>query len=338
MKSFMAASHRAERLVKFYPKIWRQRYGAEFVDFMEQAITDAPHDAKRTTNIISRSVKVRLGELGIAGPTLDTSNTSRTALSTSTVLATVFTVFALFYWSSAMVSWNSNPRIATSISVSIWTGAITVSTMILALTLFLIGLSLIFHAVKRTFSKHEKKFVWPLVIVFVSATAILNSIHQFTRFTIARGGIQWTQLGIALKQVAGATQWVTQSTIWGPSWTGENSFSQGVLHIGTPIAVAASAFGVAKLIRLSEFSMTANRAGRWATKLLTLGMILFLVSFAGWEVAGGFSGSWMAPFTQMEKSLFLVIAFVALLGLMTSFKVRSHHNSIEVISSNDAAA
>jgi hypothetical protein len=74
------------------------------------------------------------------------------------VLATVFTVFALFYWSCAMVSWNSNPRVATSLSVSMWTGAITVSTMILALTLLLIGAILIYHALQFTFSKRDKKF------------------------------------------------------------------------------------------------------------------------------------------------------------------------------------
>lgn len=338
MKAFMTATRRARRLLKFYPSIWRQRYGAEFVDFMEQSIEDAPHDAKRTVNIISRSTKVRLGELGILGPTLDVANVPRTALSTSTVLATVFTVFALFYWSCAMVSWNSNPRIATSFSVSMWTGAITVSSMILALTLFLIGLATIFHALKRTFSKRDRNFAWPLTMVLVSTIAVLNAIHQFTRFTIARGGIHWTQLGIALKQVAGATQWVTQSVIWGPSWTGGGTFSAGLLHISTTVAVAVLAYGVAKLIRLSEFSLTANRAGRWATTSLTLGMILFLVSFAGWELAGGFHGSMMAPFTQMEKSLFFVIAFIALLGLMTSVRVRNHRNVIEVISSHDAAA
>jgi hypothetical protein len=334
----MTPTRRAERLSKLYPSIWRERYGAEFVDFMEQSIADAPHDAKRTMNILSKCAKVRLGELGIAGPTLDTDNAPRTALGTSTVLATVFAVFALFYWSSAMVSWNSNPRVATSLSVSIWTGAITVSTMILALTLFMIGFAVILHALKRSFSKREQKFTWPLVIVLVSTTAIVNAIHQFTRFTIQRGGIQWTQLGVGLKQVAGATQWVTQSIIWGPSWTGGSSFSTGLLHISTTVAVGALAFGAAGLIRRSDFTMTASRTSRMATMVLALGQVLFLVSFAGWELAGGFDGSWMAPFTQMEKSLFIVIAFIALLSLMTSIKVRNHRAVIEVVGSSDAAA
>jgi hypothetical protein len=335
MKSLMTPTHRAERLLKFYPTIWRKRYGAEFVDLMEQSIADAPHNTKRTMNIIFKSFKVRLGELGIAGPTIDSANAPRSALSTSTVLATVFTVFALFYWSYTMVSWNSNPGVATSISISIWTGAITVSTMILAVTLLSIGLFVIFHALKVTFSRRDRTYVWPLLIVVASMVLILNAVHQFIRFTIARGGIQWFQLGAGLKQVAGATLWVTQSIIWGPSWTGGNTFSQGLLHISTTAAVVMLTFAVARLIRLSEFSAGANRVITRATKTLSLGMGLFLFSCVGWELAGGNDNSGMAPFTQMEKSLFFVIAFIAFLGLLTSRKVRNQSNSIDIVSSNN---
>lgn len=338
MTSLMEPTRRAERLLKLYPQIWRQRYGAEFVDLMEQSIADRSHDAKRTTNIIFKSFKVRLSDLGIAGPTLDNANASRAALSTTTVLATVFTIFALFYWSSTMVSWNSNPNVATSVPVSLWTGAVTVSTAILTLTVIGVAISFIFCALKSTFSRRDKKFRWTLIAVFASTVLIVNAVHQFIRFTIARGGIQWFSVGQALKQVAGATQWVTQSIIWGPSWSGGNTFSQGLLHISTTLAVVVLAFSVAKLIRQSDFSVTATRAGVRATKLLSMSMCLFLFSGVGWELSGGYDNSGMAPFTQMEKALFFVIAFIAVLSLMTSLRVRNRDISIEiVISSNEVA-
>jgi hypothetical protein len=334
MTSWMSPTHRAERLLKLYPKTWRARYGVEFVDLMEQAIADEPHKAKRTANIVFKSFKVRLSELGLIGPTVQGANASRNALSTSTLLATVFGVFALFYWSSTMVSWNSNPHTATTFAVSLWTGAITVCTMILILTLFVIGVVVIFRAVQQLFSNRDKRIVWPLVTFLASAVLIVNGIYQFTRFTIARGGIQWSLTGSAVKQVAGATQWATQSIIWGPSWTGGSTFSAGLLHISTTVAVIVLAFTVAKLIRLSEFSLTASRVGIRATKLLSLSMLLFLVSCGGWELAGGHRNSWMAPFTQMQKSLFFALALIVVLGIMTSLRVRNRPNSIEIVSSN----
>jgi hypothetical protein len=335
MTSLMTPSRRATRLLRYYPKSWRDRYGDEFVDFMEQSIVDQPHNTRRTSNIILKSFKARLGELGLLGSTMESATAPKAALSTSTVLAAVFTVFALFYWSCAMVAWNSNPHVATTLAVSIGTAAITVSTMLLSLTLLLLSVVLIWHALRSALSKHDKRVVWPLVLILGSTTVIVNSMHQYLRFTIARGGIEWTHVGVALKQVAGATQWVTQRTIWGPSWTGWHIFTaQGLLNVGTPVAVLVLALSMAKLIRLSEVSAFATRAGRWATTSLALGMLFFLVSFAGWELAGGFNNSWMARFTQMQKSLFVVIAFIALLGLVTSWKARSHHESIEIIKLN----
>jgi hypothetical protein len=333
MNPLMSPTRRAERLLTFYPRTWRTRYGAEFVDLMEQSIDDVPHSAKRTTNIAFKSFKVRLADVGLVGPTLQGANASGTALGTSTVLAGIFTVFALFYWSSTMVSWNSNPRVATSFAVSLWTAAITVSTLLLVFTLLALGVIILFHALKFSLTKHEKRFVWPLTLFLLATVLVVNGVHQFTRFTIARGGIDWSLTGSALKQVAGVTQWATQSIIWGPSWSGGNTFAQGLLHISTTIAVIVLAFTVAAMIRRCDFSLTASRVGVWTTKVLSLAMVLFLLSCAGWEVAGGYTNSRMAPFTQMQQSLFAVLALIALLGIVTSFKVRNRHHSIEIVTS-----
>jgi hypothetical protein len=328
----MESTRRARRLLRFYPPIWRERYGDEFVDFMEQSIAENPHDAKRTTNIVYKSAKVRLSDVGVVGTTLDQASAPKVALSTSTFLASIFAVFALFYWSCAMVSWNSNPTLATTFAESIWMGAITVSTMLLTLTLLAIGLTLLVRATKKAVLGRERRLLWPLLIVLGSTAAIVNSVYQYNRWVIARGGIDWSRPGIALKQLAGSAQWITQSTIWGPSWAGWHLFSgQGPLHWGTPIAVFALVLGVAKLARRLDFSPSANRSARIATTLLSLAMTSFLLSFLGWTLAGGFDKSWMAPFTQMETSLFLVIAFIAILTVVTTLKNRTLRNAIEVV-------
>jgi hypothetical protein len=337
MKSSTGLAQRARRLLTLYPPIWRERYGDEFVDFMEQSMADDRHNAKRTANIIYKSAKVRLGDLGIIGPTLDEASAPKVALSTTTFLASVFAVFALFYWSCAMVSWNSNPTVATPFAESIWMGAITVSTILLTLTLLAIGLTLIVRAWRKAVLGHERRLFRLLFMVFGSAAVIVNSMYQYTRWTIARGGIDWSRPGLALKQIAGNTQWITQSTIWGPSWTGWHFFSNnGPLHYGTPIAVFVLAFSIAKLARRLDFSLSANRTARIATKLLSLAMISFLLSFAGWTLAGGFDRSWEAPFTQMETTLFLLIVLIAVLTLVTTLKNRTLRNAIEVVDVSEA--
>jgi hypothetical protein len=334
MKPFEDSSARARRLLKFYPSTWRERYGNEFIDFMEQSIADTPHNAKRTANIIYKGAKVRVADLGIVGPTLDEARVPNVALGTTTFLASVFAVFALFYWSTAMISWNSNPTAVTSFGVTIWMGAITVSAMVLTLTLLTIGLTLLVRAWRKAFLEHNRPLFMLLFVVIASAAAIVNSCFQYTRWVIARGGIDWAKPGIAVKQIAGSTQWITQSTIWGPSWTGWHFFSSdGPLHYGTPIAVIVLALSTAKVARRLDFSANANRAARTATKFLSLSMAAFLLSFAGWTLAGGFNRSWVAPFTQMDTSLFWLITFIAILSLVILFKNRTLRNAITVVKS-----
>ena len=288
MRILLDPAKRARRLLKLYPETWRERYGDEFVDFMEQSISDEPHNLVRTSNIIYKGVKVRLADLGVAGPTGSDSRAPKVALGTTTFLASIFSVFALFYWACAMVSWNSNPRVATSVAVSIWMGAITISTILLCLTLLTIGLTLIVRAGKVALRERDRHLLALLALVSVSVAVIVNSTYQYTRWTIARGGIQWTGAGAVLKQVAGNTQWVTQSTIWGPSWTGWHFWSSdGPLHYGTPLAVFVLAISVAKVARRLDYSANANRAARVATKLLSFAMVSFLLGFAGWTLAGG---------------------------------------------------
>jgi hypothetical protein len=300
---------------------------------MEQSIAGDPHNAKRTANLIYKSAKVRLGDLGIVGPTLDESNTSKVALGTVTFLASLFAVFALFYWSSAMISWNSNPRVVTGVAVSIWMGAITVSTILLSFTLLAIGLTVVVRASRKAVRERDRKLFIPLSVVLISVATIVNATYQYTRWTIARGGIQWTGAGTVLKQIAGNTQWVTQSTIWGPSWVGWHfSSNDGPLRYGTPLAVIALAFSIATIARRLDFSLKANRAAQVATKVLTFSMISFLLCFAGWTWAGGFNRSWEAPFTQMETSLFSLIVFIAILTMAITFKNRSARNAINIVS------
>jgi hypothetical protein len=64
--------------------------------------------------------------------------------------------------------------------------------------------------------------------------------------------------------------------------------------------------------------------------LLAFAMIAFLLSFAGWSLAGGFKNSWVGDFTQMQKSLFLVITFVAVLTLVIALRSRVPRNTINV--------
>ena len=51
MSDITATTRHARRLLRWYPAAWRERYGDEFVDLMEQEVTDNPKSPGRTLNI-----------------------------------------------------------------------------------------------------------------------------------------------------------------------------------------------------------------------------------------------------------------------------------------------
>jgi hypothetical protein len=340
MKTFMSTTRRVQRLAKLYPPSWRERYEDEFVDFMEQSINDKPHSFKRTTNVLFKSSAVRLGDVGIGGLPANTATTTRAKLGTTSLLATVFSVFCLFYWSYAMIAWNAGPS-PSSTAVSFWTGAITVFTILLAATLTLIGVSVVFHSFNRLLRNHDRRLLWPLIFVIGSTITFSNDVHQFTRMLIARGGIDWAHPGWAIKQLAGATNVSSTISIWGPSEELSHIFTKlGVLYMSAPIAILFFAFGMAMLIRRTDFSPRAVRSGMAAARVLALEMVLFLVSYAGWFSAGGSKVlHWvLQPFTQMEYSLLIVITLIALLAAKASFGPRPQRNHIEILDSENQSA
>ncbi|MDE3107354.1 MAG: hypothetical protein KGJ42_04275, partial [Acidobacteriota bacterium] len=132
-------------------------------------------------------------------------------------------------------------------------------------------------------------------------------------------------------------QVVTPNIVWVPSYTSSGKFFwAGFLRVSVTIAVVVLAIGMAALIRRSEFTTSASRVGRIATKLLTLSQVLFLMSFAGWELVGGYAGAWIAPFPQLEKELFVVIVFIAIMSVMTSINLRSRHSFANKVGSSDS--
>ena len=54
------ADRRARRLVRWYPKAWRLRYGEEFTQLLNADITERPHSWRRTLDVARRGVAARV--------------------------------------------------------------------------------------------------------------------------------------------------------------------------------------------------------------------------------------------------------------------------------------
>jgi hypothetical protein len=61
------AAGRAERLLRWYPRIWRDRYGEEFAELLVSDIEERPHAAGRTLDVVRGGIVARLSAAGLCG-------------------------------------------------------------------------------------------------------------------------------------------------------------------------------------------------------------------------------------------------------------------------------
>lgn len=62
------AERRARRLLRWYPKRWRARYGDEFTQLLIDDISDRPRSWHRTANVVQNGVALRLTRLPRLSP------------------------------------------------------------------------------------------------------------------------------------------------------------------------------------------------------------------------------------------------------------------------------
>ena len=61
------AARRAERLLRWYPRTWRDRYGEEFAELLVSDIEERPQAPGRTLDVVRGGLVARLSALGVCG-------------------------------------------------------------------------------------------------------------------------------------------------------------------------------------------------------------------------------------------------------------------------------
>jgi len=319
MNDALKSPRRAQRLSHWYSPVWRERYGAEFIDLMEQEIDEHPHSIRRTCNIAFRGSVTRLREMGLSSSTINPSDQARAATATLFVSSAIFSFLAIFFWSNAMLTWNSYRKAPASVAITLWTGALTVFVgLIIAVVVATFGM-IMWSASRRIAKRHAKGVVAPFSCAVSSVLFLVYSVHNEIRYVVARGGIDWAHPGQAIKQLAGVSQTILSTVNW--IWMSPREslkYSPNYIEALIPIVFAVLAISVAVLIRRLDLSAMASRVGRIARRTLAVMMGLFIVGYVALIISGGvslgsvFGGPPSYPPFEIEFAAMILMAVVAL--------------------------
>jgi hypothetical protein len=331
MNDEVEISRRAYRLLGWYPRVWRQRYGAEFVDLMEQEFSEIPHSCRRTSNIMYKGIVARLREIGLVASPLNPRDQARPAIATIFVVAAVFLAFASNFWSVAMLDWNGDWRDPASTAVTIWTGAVTVLTGIVVALVFANLLALLGLATRRVMKGQGAGIRVPLLIAVGAMIFLVFSLHNIFRFLASRGAVAWAHPGQAIKLIAGTVQ-VTASTVLSvwmsprEALTVDINFVYGLI----PVALIVLALSVATLVRRTEFSEVVTRFVQYELLIVAPTMLLFVVAYFGLIASGnrvlGFGQPLSYPPLEIEFGIMTLMAVIGMQAAIRLIRNRVPHS------------
>jgi hypothetical protein len=304
-------TRRALRLLRWYPSAWRERYGEEFVDHMEQEFADREIDVRRAVNVAYKGLVARVGDIGLSRTGASVDARRRAAFGTSFVLTALASVFALSFWSRAMMPWNGpgEPRASVPDTVAIGVQTVIMALMLATLISVLVVIGL--NVVRQLVQGRIRPLAGPAFLA-VGSGAVLLWAQQYFYFGKGYLPVPWSHPGLAIKRLAGmgwgvTLRWNDLWSIWNP---GPNTTQTVVAGIA-PLAFLAFIVSVATLARRVELRRLSQRFLTWTVSLFGVLTASFFVSYAVWIGLDGFPLKYFA-FPQSAWPATADLAFVAL--------------------------
>ena len=280
---------RARRLLRWYPKEWRSRYGDEFVELLVADMEERPHSLHRSLDVVRGGAVARSASAGLGGQPLDPEDAPRRSLVAIGGALSIFLVFALAMWAQLTIGWQWSPpnTAATSLAMFVMSAAIVAVGVLAspprcrssgpsaaALLARSHRRSSPSPARRHRWHRHPRRRHTPLRqrLARHGRACLGPAGHRARRRRRLRLGLD------ALRDLV----------LGPPGRPGRLSRPAEVAWmVVSPIALAATLVGLAKLVRRLELSPRVLRYERRLTLAITLAMAAFFTGAGMWVFDGG---------------------------------------------------
>lgn len=344
MSSDLDNTRRAERLLRWYPSAWRERYGEEFVDHLGQEFADRPVDHRRSFNVAYKGLVARVGDIGLSSSGVNVGEHTRAALGTSLTFIALMVVIMLDFWSRAMLAWSQ--RRYHPIPVSATTGILTVAMGLLMVVLAGVVLAVAILVARQTLHRRARRLVVPSILAVTSGGFLLYVSRDFPRLLVLYirfQGMPLSHPGQIMANLAEITWELTQR--WVAPWNQgipSISIAQTIINDSVPLAMCVFGVALALLIRRVELPRASERIMYSTVALLGTFTGVFFVAYISWSAFGGPSDfEYFFPESPWLGVVYLIIlAIIPLLvirsGLLAwSTQPRRQRNLIEIVDSKN---
>jgi hypothetical protein len=283
-----ATARRASRLLRWYPKAWRSRYGEEFAELLIADICERPRSRTRTADVARGGIVARLATAGLCGCTLEASAQARASLTSLGCCAAVFAGFGAAMWSQLTIGWQwSKPD----------TAATTVAMVMMSAAMLAFGVLIVAAAAPVLWSAGSRLargrrpgLFGPAALVVACAVIMFVGGRHFGNGWPGTGGHPWARQGLVPGGVA-AFSWASTlsvSAYWAhPSALASFPAAELAWMALSPLAMTGLVAGAVMLVRRAELSARVLDFEIRLGTAACAAMAVFLGGCFAWIVDGG---------------------------------------------------
>ncbi|HUD69876.1 MAG TPA: hypothetical protein VMQ40_06530 [Acidimicrobiales bacterium] len=275
---------RARRLISWYPRSWRARYGDEFCALLECELDERPRSLRRALNIAWSGTLARATRAGIAGMPGGTPTQARSSLAWLAASLAAFLTVGLAVWSQLVVGWQwSSPRTAgTTLGIIAMSGAVLALAVLGACAVAPIVAIVAVRIVRGT---RRRRLVVPAGVAALATTVLIVGARRFENGWPGTGGHHWAHQGLVPGGVA-AFLWAATLAItsyWAHPGALQSFPAPEVVWMAvSPVAMAALAVAASVTLRRVELPARLARFEFRVGQLASVAMAAFLLGSIGW--------------------------------------------------------
>jgi hypothetical protein len=276
------------RLLRWYPKDWRDRYGDEFGELLAEQIADQPRSLARTLDIALGATMARLAAVGLTGTTVNRSDLPRRSLATLGCALALFLTFATSIWTHlTLASRSADPATtATRTAILIMTVALTICLATAAVS----AIPVVWAAAKAAGRPSGTQLRAPTLLLLAGiATLTVGAIAFHAGWAVTRGQ-PWSQQSIG---PSGPASFLWASTLSVSAYWAHPAIvlalppSEIAWMLISPAALVASIIGGTKILRRLDLSTRLFSFLGRAAQVATAGLGLFVFGTLLWLIDGG---------------------------------------------------
>jgi hypothetical protein len=278
----MPIEARAQRLLRWYPARWRDRYGEEFAELLTAEIEEQPSSWRRTIDVAKAGLSARLSLAGLDdGPVREPS----LALASTGALVVTFAALAISVWTQLATAAHSMPLDSTAAATGI---VVLTATLCILGALAMVAAAPVVLAMTRSVRHRERRgLLVPTAVIAASTGVLFAGGRHFAAHWTALAGTGHSATAIPDRATSFAwAETYSISTFWAhPNLLLSMNLTRLGWMVASPLAVVSTVVAAAVILRRVALSSRVLHFEARLASLAVAAMLPMLAAASWWVVA-----------------------------------------------------